>query len=206
MTTDIIAELRSAAATLRMPNGGFPPLQDKVTAELLDRAATNMQHYQMAAEAEARQVDRLTTAIGHFTTAAKALVIEWGNRATNHLSSADPDDEDDMRLGQIMAGAVGGCAAQLGAALRSTGAPVAERLTWHTPDEKLPKQDGVRVLVHVQPAGSSGAVASGTPEGRQVFDVANFWTRPDGSPDCEKCIAGKVVRWAYIETLEASLC
>ncbi|WP_293708619.1 hypothetical protein [Stenotrophomonas sp. UBA7606] len=36
---DLILELRSAAATLRAPTGSFLPAQDRITAELIDRAA-----------------------------------------------------------------------------------------------------------------------------------------------------------------------
>lgn len=43
----------------------------------------------------------------------RRMVEDWCDRATQHLDSADPDDEDDLRLHQIMAGAVGGCASEL---------------------------------------------------------------------------------------------
>lgn len=36
---DLITELRSAAATLRTPTGSFLPAQDRITAELIERAA-----------------------------------------------------------------------------------------------------------------------------------------------------------------------
>lgn len=39
MSADIITELRSAATTLRTPTGCVLPAQDRITAELLDRAA-----------------------------------------------------------------------------------------------------------------------------------------------------------------------
>lgn len=39
---DLITELRSAAATLRTPTGSFLPAQDRITAELLERAADAM--------------------------------------------------------------------------------------------------------------------------------------------------------------------
>lgn len=39
MSADIISELRSAATTLRTPTGCVLPAQDRITAELLDRAA-----------------------------------------------------------------------------------------------------------------------------------------------------------------------
>jgi len=39
MSMDIINELRSAATTLRTPTGCVLPAQDRITAELLDRAA-----------------------------------------------------------------------------------------------------------------------------------------------------------------------
>ncbi len=39
MSADIINELRSAATTLRTPTGCVLPAQDRITAELLDRAA-----------------------------------------------------------------------------------------------------------------------------------------------------------------------
>lgn len=39
MSLDIITELRSAATTLRTPTGCVLPAQDRITAELLDRAA-----------------------------------------------------------------------------------------------------------------------------------------------------------------------
>lgn len=39
MSADIINELRSAATTLRTPTGCMLPAQDRITAELLDRAA-----------------------------------------------------------------------------------------------------------------------------------------------------------------------
>lgn len=39
---DLILELRSAAATLRTPTGSFLPAQDRITAELLERAADAM--------------------------------------------------------------------------------------------------------------------------------------------------------------------
>lgn len=39
MSADIITELRSAANTLRTPTGCVLPAQDRITAELLDRAA-----------------------------------------------------------------------------------------------------------------------------------------------------------------------
>lgn len=39
MSQDIITELRSAATTLRTPTGCVLPAQDRITAELLDRAA-----------------------------------------------------------------------------------------------------------------------------------------------------------------------
>lgn len=43
MSTDIITELRSAATTLRTPTGCVLPAQDRITAELLDRAADALQ-------------------------------------------------------------------------------------------------------------------------------------------------------------------
>jgi len=38
----LITELRSAAATLRTPTGSLLPAQDRITAELLERAALEM--------------------------------------------------------------------------------------------------------------------------------------------------------------------
>lgn len=43
----------------------------------------------------------------------RRMVKDWCDRATQHLDSADPDDEDDLRLYRLMAGAVGGCAGEL---------------------------------------------------------------------------------------------
>lgn len=42
MSDELIKELHSAAATLRTPTNGFLPNQDRVTAELLERAASAM--------------------------------------------------------------------------------------------------------------------------------------------------------------------
>lgn len=42
MSMDIINELRSAATTLRTPTGCVLPAQDRITAELLDRAAAEI--------------------------------------------------------------------------------------------------------------------------------------------------------------------
>ena len=47
-----------------------------------------------------------------------ALADEWSARALQHLDEADPDDEADIDLHNIMAGAIQGCAGQLRAALR----------------------------------------------------------------------------------------
>ena len=47
-----------------------------------------------------------------------ALADEWSARALQHLDEADPDDEADIDLHNIMAGAIQGCAGQLRTALR----------------------------------------------------------------------------------------
>ncbi|WP_045769862.1 hypothetical protein [Xanthomonas albilineans] len=57
----------------------------------------------------------------------RALVEEWCDRALSHLDAADPDDEDGVRLSNIMSAAVGGCARQLRAVLDGKGCPLAEK-------------------------------------------------------------------------------
>ena len=48
MSTTLVAELQSAAATLRTPAGALLPAQDRITAELIERAAEALQAAQGA--------------------------------------------------------------------------------------------------------------------------------------------------------------
>lgn len=78
-----------------------------------------------------------------------ALADEWSARALQHLDEADPDDEADIDLHNIMAGAIQGCAGQLRTALRvlerqlqQPAAVYAKPLTWQ--EEKLSRGAGWR--------------------------------------------------------------
>lgn len=48
MSAPLILELRSAAATLRTPTGSLLPAQDRITAELIERAADALEAAQQS--------------------------------------------------------------------------------------------------------------------------------------------------------------
>lgn len=78
------------------------------------------------------------------------------DRSSNHLGSAEPGDEDDINLHNVMAGAVGGCAAQVGSILRKARAAIASDQGSMHPDDIAVDRFAIAMKVKLAEARAKG--------------------------------------------------
>ncbi len=114
------APSEAVAEWIKSPHGNYPELKwrEGYPAVIGQKFYARPQTEPVAPAAKLvvdleRSRSALTVAEALDLEPLRRMAEDWCDRASQHPDDADPDDEDEMRLHQIMAGAVAGCASEL---------------------------------------------------------------------------------------------